>query len=159
MTIVLEGYNLPQRGTFTIQQTINIQVSADEARFQVKDWLLDEVSYMMGVEYPTLVVNSHPYWRVPVIYTAPPQGKVGNVGHVDVDATTGKMDTCPEKARTMHAEAKKLSATLPPFKLIPIENAPLEYLPDDIDDVPILHWPDDDDEPISLEDVTYYTRS
>ena len=159
MTVVLESYELPQRGTFTIQQTIDIQVSADEARLQVKDWLLDGVSYMMGVESPTLIVNSHTYWRVPVIYTAPPQGKVGNVGHIDLDATTGKMDTCPEKARAMHVEAKKLSVKLPPFKLIPIENAPSEYLPDDIGDVPILQWPDDDDEPISLENVTYYTRS
>jgi len=80
MTIILEQSTIPEIGTFEIHKTVNIQVSAKQAQRKVDTWLLNEVSYMMGAEEPTLVIGERTVWRVPAYFSAPGAGRVGTVG-------------------------------------------------------------------------------
>jgi hypothetical protein len=48
MQVILEPYDVPERGTFQIQEIVTICVSADEARRQVDHWLLHEVNSQMA---------------------------------------------------------------------------------------------------------------
>jgi hypothetical protein len=80
MQIILEPYAIPERGTLQIQETVTIQVSADEARRRVDRCLLHEVNSQMDADQPALVVGQHSVWRVPVYWGAPHVGRVGLVG-------------------------------------------------------------------------------
>jgi hypothetical protein len=50
MQIILEHYAFPERGTFQIQETVTIEVTADEAKRQVNRWLLHEVNSQKGTD-------------------------------------------------------------------------------------------------------------
>lgn len=116
MQIILEPYPIPERGTFQIQETVTIQVSADEARRQVDRWLLHEVNVQMGADQPVLVVGARSVWRVPVYWSTPHAGRVGVVGHVEVDVLSGQMDrSAPRKAELMQ-RAVDLASELPPYQ-------------------------------------------
>ena len=67
MDILLERYTLPKKGVFEIDlhQAIDIRVTAEEAQHQVNRWLLENVSYMMYADPPTLVIGERAVWRVP----------------------------------------------------------------------------------------------
>jgi len=88
MPALFEGGNIREVGVHEIRQTLNVQITGEQARRIVNRWLLDEVSYMMHAESPTLVVNGNACWCVPAVLTAP---HVGVVGAVDVDAITGEL--------------------------------------------------------------------
>jgi hypothetical protein len=116
MQIILEPYPIPERGTFQIQETVTIQVSADEARRQVDRWLLHEVNSQMGAEQPVLVVGARSVWRVPVYWSTPHAGRVGAVGSVEVDVLSGEMDrSAPRKAELIQ-RAGDLASALPPYQ-------------------------------------------
>ena len=85
MPVLLEGIDISEIGVYEIKQTLNVQVTREQARRIVNRWLLDQVSDMMHAESPTLVVNGQTVWRVPAILTAPHIGTAGAVGMVDVD--------------------------------------------------------------------------
>ena len=55
MTIILDQYTIPEKGSFEIRQTVDIAFTAKQAQRKVDTWLLNEVSTMMGTEAPTLV--------------------------------------------------------------------------------------------------------
>ena len=59
MTVVLENLIIPERGVLelNVNQSIEIKVTAEEARRKVNRWLLDYVSYMMHADPPTFVVD------------------------------------------------------------------------------------------------------
>jgi hypothetical protein len=70
-----------------------VRVTAEAVRRAVQRWLLHQVSYVMGVEAPQLVIGEpNVFWRVPVILTASPMGRVGVVGAVDVQVETGEIE-------------------------------------------------------------------
>lgn len=128
MTIILEQYTTPEKGTFEIHHTITIYISADDARRQVNRWVLDEVSSVMGAEEPTLVIDEKAVWKVPVILTASNVGRVGTAGYVEVDVETGEMNNSPECKKTILESARDLAATLPPYSPIAQEDVPVEYV-------------------------------
>lgn len=76
---------------------INIRVSADmnvsafAARQQVTGFVCDHISYLIGAGTPSLVVSDKLYWRVPVMFTLPGQGNLGEVGHIDVNVENGQL--------------------------------------------------------------------
>jgi hypothetical protein len=125
MKIILNEYPIPERGTFQIEETVTIQISAKEAQRQVNRWLLNEVSYMMGADLPTLVLGEQTVWHVPAYFSAPHVGRVGLVGIVQVDVLTGEMDAGPERKAEIEKRACELAADLPRFQ--PRE-APEEYV-------------------------------
>ena len=99
------------------QETVNLHVlpprvllSAADARRKVSRFVLDEISYLMGGEQPTLVKLDRLYWRVPVVLTSPTQGTVGTAGFIDVDAETGDLKTTPTLVEELTRNAHALAA-------------------------------------------------
>lgn len=118
MTIVLENLTIPERGVLELdfKQSIEIKVTAEEARRKVNRWLLEYVSYMMHADPPTLVVDrKRAVWRVPAIFTASPTGVVGTVGLVDVDVDSGVMDGTEERKTQIIRCAQEKATKLPPY--------------------------------------------
>ena len=140
MTIILDQYTIPEKGSFEIRQTVDITFTAKQAQRKVDTWLLNEVSMMMGAEAPTLVVGARTVWRVPCRFTAPHVGRVGTVGEIDVDAKTGELYDSLAKKESIIDCAKKLAEKLPPFK---IREVPLQYLANNVPSAPLLMIDDD----------------
>lgn len=99
------------------QETVSLHIlpprvllSAADARRKVSRFVLDEISYLMGGEQPTLVEANRPYWRVPVVLTYPTQGTVGTAGFIDVDAETGDLITTPALIKELTRNAHTLAA-------------------------------------------------
>jgi hypothetical protein len=129
MTIVLERFDIPERGVLKLDlhESIEIRVTAEEARRKVNSWVHEYVSYMMHAEAPTLVIGEQVVWRVPVTLTSSQVGEVGMVGTVRVDVRSGKMNNTDEcKEQLIHC-ARELAAKLPPFQLI--ETLPEQFIP------------------------------
>ena len=83
MTILLDTHPIPEKGKveLKVDRSFEIKVTAEEARPKVNHWLLNQVSYMMGAEPPTLVVGEQEVvWRVPTYFSSPDVGRVGFVG-------------------------------------------------------------------------------
>jgi hypothetical protein len=118
LTLTLDEYTLPDSGVVDLRLncSFEIKVTAEQARRQVKGWLLDQVSYMMTAQLPTLVISERIAWRVPVILTATHIGHVGVVGEVDVDVETGAMNNLGADKEAILAQAHRLAATLPPYQ-------------------------------------------
>jgi predicted DNA-binding antitoxin AbrB/MazE fold protein len=106
----LEQLNLTEHQLVKVQiLPLKVQITGQTAQRKVSRFILDELSYLMGGEQPSLIqVETQLYWRVPVVMTYPTQGKLGIVGHIDVDAETGKLllppgglDELKRNARTL----------------------------------------------------------
>ena len=72
----------------SIVATVNID--AKTARRRATAWLVSEVGNMLIGGTPQLVISQQTVWRVPAILTSSSVGTVGQVGVVDVDATSGE---------------------------------------------------------------------
>ena len=118
LTLLLDEYTLPTSGVVDLQLSCSfeIKVTAEQARRQVKGWLLDQVSYMMTAKLPTLVIGASVVWRVPVILTATHVGHVGVVGEVDVDVETGALHDLSARKAAILAQASKLATTIPLYQ-------------------------------------------
>jgi hypothetical protein len=118
LTLLLDEYTLPDRGVVDLRLncSFEIKVTAEQARRQVKGWLLDEVSMTMTTQSPTLLIGTRVVWRVPVIFTAAHIGAVGCVGEVDVDVATGVMNNTPDLKEMILNQARKLAADMPPYQ-------------------------------------------
>lgn len=118
LTLLLDDYILPTVGVVDLHldRSFEITVSAEQARRQVKGWLLDQVSYMMTAQLPTLLIGERVVWRVPVILTAMHVGHVGCVGEVDVDVETGVMNDLLACKEAILAQAHKLAISIPPYQ-------------------------------------------
>lgn len=118
--ILLDHFILPKKGRVDLQLnwSFDIQITAEEARQRVDDWLFDEVSTMITTAEPLLVVDGITVvWRVPAIFTATHLGEVGTAGTVDVDVQTGVVidaDTC--KAIILQG-ARDLAQKMPAYTL------------------------------------------
>lgn len=117
MTILLDNIPIPEHGTLTINLTIEIKVTAEQARKKVDHWLMDQVSSQMGAEAPTLVAGGRTVWRVPAYISFPSVGRAGTVGTIDVDVQTGEMGNTPEKKAEIERYAEEIAKRLPPFKI------------------------------------------
>jgi len=139
MTIILEPYTIPEKGTveLNLNRSFEIKVTAEQARRQVNRWLLNEVSYLLGAEAPTLVVGEDEVvWRVPAAISFPHTGRVGVVGSVDVDVTSGSMNNTPDCKAEIERQAKELAARQPPYRSK--GQVPAPYLAKDVPPAPEL---------------------
>ena len=91
-----------------------VQITAANARRTVNRFLLDQVSYLMGAEKPSLIhTEDRLAWRVPIVLTSPEKGIVGQVGALDVDAESGAMLIQPETTNELRQNAHALIAHPP----------------------------------------------
>ena len=85
----------PQTGDASkVQITLHIQaevLSAEAARRHANRWLLENVGNLLRAESPELIVSERLVWRVEVALTSPAKGRVGWVGRLFLDATTGQV--------------------------------------------------------------------
>jgi hypothetical protein len=87
----------------------HMNVSAESARKVVDAFVLSHVSYMMHAGEPLLVSGRQLRWRVPVILSLTSCGDVGEVGTIDVDATSGQMQIDPQLLRELNQRAQMLA--------------------------------------------------
>ena len=114
--ILIEGQALPETGTLTVQvdQTVEIMVSAGEARRKVSVFVLMEIGNLLHGETPILAVGERIVWRVPVHLTRPSFGDLGQVGHIDVDVKSGELIFTPETISLIERNAENLVKRLAP---------------------------------------------
>jgi hypothetical protein len=144
MTIIIEQpYLIPEKGPvdLKVERSFDIKVTAEEAKHQVNRWLLNEVSYLIGADSPTLVVGERVVWRVPAWLGLPHTGRVGIVGTVDVDVSTGAMTNTPACKADLERRAEELAVRQPPYQ--PKAEVPPQYIAKDIPVTPNVHIHDD----------------
>jgi hypothetical protein len=77
-----------------LQINIHLQaeiISAEAARREVNFWLLENIGNLLRAENPELVVGDRLVWRLDIVLTSPTRGRVGPVGRVEIEATTGEV--------------------------------------------------------------------
>lgn len=91
-TITITGDGIQDTQELGIQISIvaTVNIDAKTARRRVTAWLVSEVGNMLIGGTSQLVISQQTVWRVPVILTSSSVGTVGQVGVVDVDATSGE---------------------------------------------------------------------
>lgn len=91
-TITLTGEGLEDLNGVELQISIEaiVNVDAKTARKQATAWLVSEVGNMLMAGPPRLVISRTTVWRLPALLTSSEQGIIGEVGTVDVDASTGQ---------------------------------------------------------------------
>ena len=113
--VPLQDPGLQERQTVRLQIVPQrVCVTAATAQRKVNRFVLDEISYLMGGEQPTLVETDRLVWRVPVVLTYPTHGTVGQVGFIDVDAENGELLLAPETVEEITHNARALAARLSP---------------------------------------------
>ncbi len=86
-----------------------LPITAFRARQLVNVLTKLEVSSQLGAGTPTLVAGERPCWSVPVWFTEPDRGEVGQVGSLLVDARTGEVLADSEFLREMAENARRLA--------------------------------------------------
>ncbi len=96
---------IPQAGNIqlAIQVTANFNYSAQAAQRIAHRFVADEISYMLRAGDPTLVAGERILWRVPIILALPAHGSVGQVGAVDIDVESGRLQLSAEQIDVMRA--------------------------------------------------------
>jgi hypothetical protein len=139
MTIIIDPFTIPEKGTveLNVQRSFEIKVTAEEARRQVNRWLHEHVTMLIGAEPPTLVVGEQVVWRVPAVFRVPDLGRVGLVGTIDVEVSSGVMTLPTDLGPELERKAEELAERLPPYqpKKGPV---PEKYQPHHIPPAPTL---------------------
>jgi hypothetical protein len=86
-----------------------LPITAFRARQLVNVLTKMEVSSQMGAGTPTLVGGERPCWSVPVWFTEPDRGHVGQAGSLLVDARTGEVLADSESLREIAENARRLA--------------------------------------------------
>ena len=90
--------------------TASIQVTSLGARQLVNVLMLEKVGNLLLAGEPRLIqTDAGPRWRVPVDLTCPGQGRVGQVGILDVDAKLGLVSYTEEALQSFRNEAEALA--------------------------------------------------
>ena len=111
--VPLQDLGLQERQAVRLQVIPpGVCITAATARRKVNRFVLDEISYLMGGEQPTLIETDRLIWRVPVVLTYPTHGVVGQVGFIDVDAGSGELLLTPETVEEITHNARALAARL-----------------------------------------------
>lgn len=102
---------IPRVGQLEVMINVraNLNVSAYVARQKVSVFVLEEISYLMHAAEPALILDERIYWRVPVIFSLPSVGDVGEVGMIDVDVETGQMRVTPQLIEEIENRAETLA--------------------------------------------------
>lgn len=84
---------LPRTGQLQIDihLSVEVNVTAAIARRKVNAFLATNVGNLLLADEPVLTLGERIVWRVPVDLTAPPDGRLGRVGEVDVDVESGEL--------------------------------------------------------------------
>ena len=92
-TITLSGEGLEDLNGVDLQISVEavVNVDAKTARKAATAWLASEVGNMLLAGKPQLVISQTTVWRLPALLTSSEQGTIGEVGTVDVDASTGQV--------------------------------------------------------------------
>jgi hypothetical protein len=138
MTIIIDPFTLPDKGKveLNVQRSFEIKVTAEEARRRVNRWLHDHVTMLIGAELPTLVVGEQVVWRVPVVFRVPDLGRVGVVGTIEVEVSSGVMSISTNLSAELETKAEELAQRLPPYQ--PKGPVPERYRPKHIPPAPTI---------------------
>jgi hypothetical protein len=82
----------PKQGALQVtvpSMTVNIPISPDKARRRANGYLGMHVGVLLGTSEPRLLMGDRPLWKLSVNLHLPSIGYVGQVGTIQVDATTG----------------------------------------------------------------------
>ncbi len=84
---------IPQTGQLQIDIHLSaeINVTATIARRKVNAFLATYVGNLLLADEPVLTMGERIVWRVPIDLTAPPDGRLGRVGEIDVDIESGEL--------------------------------------------------------------------
>ncbi len=139
MQVILERINLPEKGhvEFGIHRSFEILISSEEARIKVKRWLWSEISMLLGVGTPSLIIDEQVVWRIPVIFNAPGHGQVGTVGTIDVTVQSGELLQLVAQRVQIETCANALASGLADFQ--PYALVPAESITTDISPAPQLN--------------------
>jgi hypothetical protein len=89
--------------------TPELPITAFRAQQLVNVLAKMEVSSQMGAGTPTQVGGARPCWSVPVWFTEPDRGHVGQAGSLLVDARTGEVLADSESLREIAESARRLA--------------------------------------------------
>ena len=90
-----------------------LPITAFRARQLVNVLTKMEVSSQMGAGTPALVGGERPCWSVPVWFTEPDRGHVGQAGSLLVDARTGEVLADSESLGEIAENARRLAERPP----------------------------------------------
>jgi len=95
------------------QVTPKVEITASHARRKVNVLMLEQVSGQLLSNEPALIQTDHGHWvwRVPVDLTYPKHGRVGEVGHIDVDTHNGMIDYDRHRLEELRRTALALAKT------------------------------------------------
>lgn len=138
MTIILEPYEIPEKGDveLKIERAFEVKITAAEAQRRVRAWLRDEISMLIDADPPTLVVGEQVVWRVPAWIGFPHTGRAGEVGFIDVDVTSGAMPTAAKVRTTIEQNAEAIAARQPTYR--PQRGVPEAYIAKNFPTAPAL---------------------
>ena len=95
----------------TIRVSAKLNVTKVAARRKVNVFVLNEIGTGLGGDTPTLIIyNDRLCWRVPVVLALPPKGRLGQVGHIDLDAQTGEILADDQLIQDIADHAERLVA-------------------------------------------------
>jgi hypothetical protein len=79
-------------------------------RRKVGRYVAEEIGYLLRSGEPKLVVGQRVVWRVPVTQALPTAGEIGEVGSIDVDVETGKLNLSPQLLTQITQNGERLAA-------------------------------------------------
>lgn len=106
---------LPRAGRLQmdIHLSVEVNVTAAIARRKVNAFLATYLGNLLLAGEPVLTLGEHVAWRVPVDLTAPPVGRLGRVGEVDVDIESGEVFLDERRIAEIRERAHHLVASSP----------------------------------------------
>lgn len=111
--IVLTQQPVAETGLLSLHldEQIDIQISAQEARRRANNWVHLEVSSQIRAMQPQLVITTDgtAHWRVPLHLTFPALGDVGPVGAVLVDVQQGGVTPSSDEIAEIKQNAQTLA--------------------------------------------------
>jgi hypothetical protein len=113
ITITGEGIQDSQELDIQISVVAKVDIDAKTARRRATAWLVSEVGNMLIGGTPQLVISQQTVWRVPVILTSSSVGTVGQVGVLDVDATSGEALVSQELRKQISYSVEHLVSPAP----------------------------------------------
>ena len=108
--VEMQEITSPAQAKIKVELSVSAEINftAQAAQRRVNKLLLDRVGLFYS-EKPSLVVGERVLWRVPVIFSTPPLGPLGQVGTLDVDAQTGEILYTPELLESFKEHAHALA--------------------------------------------------
>jgi len=113
--VEMEDITLPAQAKVKVELSItsDINFTALAAQRRANKLLLDRVGLFYS-DKPSLVAGERLLWRVPVIFSTPTTGPLGQVGVLDVDAQTGEILHTPELLASFKEQAHALAERTTP---------------------------------------------